>query len=240
MTLWIALMMLAQQPPVAGGHDVREQIACAPLSLTAPPLTGIRVIGSSVRGRMMFGPGDAFIVNAGSRQGVQKGQMYFVRRHVKDMFTPVSVDFVPISIHTAGWVTIVETKEDLAIAQVTHACDGILDDDYLEPYTDPVVPAAEPQGQPDYDHAARIVMGDQTMQTGSAGVLMLINRGSDHDVRAGQTLTIYRETMGGAGPILTVGSGTILSVRPQTSLMRIDASRDAVFIGDKAAINRIR
>ena len=28
----------------------------------------------------MFGPGDAVIVNAGVTQGVQKGQMYFVRR----------------------------------------------------------------------------------------------------------------------------------------------------------------
>jgi hypothetical protein len=58
----------------------------------------------------------------------------FVRRHVRDMFTPASPDFTPISIHTAGWVTIIEVKDDAAVARVTHACDGILDGDHLEPY----------------------------------------------------------------------------------------------------------
>jgi hypothetical protein len=70
--------------------------------------------------------------------------------------------------------------------------------------------------------------------------MMLINRGTDHGLRAGQTLTIYRETMNGLGPVLNVGTGTILSARPETSLFRIDASHDAVYVGDKAAIHRIQ
>jgi hypothetical protein len=41
------------------------------------------------------------------------------------------------------------------------------------------------------------------------------------------------------GPILEVGRATVLSVRPQTSLIRIDWSRQAVFIGDLAAVHRI-
>ena len=68
---------------------------------------------------------------------------------------------------------------------------------------------------------------------------MLINRGTDHDIRAGQTVTIFRETMGGKGPLLEVGQGTVLSVRPQTSLIRIDASREAVYLGDLVAVHRI-
>jgi hypothetical protein len=251
MTLSIAaivptLALLAAQSPVDGPQArpateaKAEQIACAPMSLTAPPVGGLRVSGAYEHGRMMFGPGEALIVNAGSKQGLRKGQMYFVRRHVLDMFTPATIDFVPVSIHTAGWVTIVDTKDELSVAQVTHACDGILDGDYLEPYTDPVLPPAALGGAPDYDHPARIVMADETLQTGSAGTLMLINRGSDHDVRAGQSLTIYRATMNGAGPLLDVGRGTILSVRPQTSLMRVDSSNDAVYIGDLAALHRIQ
>jgi len=241
MTRWLALMMLAQQPgAIAGGQDIRQQISCAPMSLTAPPMAGMRVVGSYVRGRMMFGPGEPIIINAGSRQGLQKGQMYFVRRHVRDMFTPVSLDFIPVSIHTAGWVTIVDTKDDMSIAEVTHACDGVLDGDYLEPYTDPVIPPPALGGEPDYEHPARIVMADETMQTAAPGMMMLINRGTDHGLRAGQTLTIYRETMNGLGPVLNVGSGTILSAQPETSLFRIDASHDAVYVGDKAAIHRIQ
>jgi hypothetical protein len=78
------------------------------------------------------------------------------------------------------------------------------------------------------------------MQTGAAGTLMLINRGSDHGVHAGQSLTIFRDTVAGAGPVFEVGRATILSVRPQTSLIRVEASRDAVYIGDLAAIHHIQ
>lgn len=239
-----ALTLIAQQPALnqtaTAAPNLIEDIACAPMSPSAPPLGGMTVSGSYAHGRIMFGPGEALIVNAGSRQGLQTGQMFYVRRHVRDMFTPASVDFTPVSIHTAGWVTIVEVKDDVAVARVTHACDGVLDGDYLEPYTDPVAPAAILGGEPDYAHPARIVMADEKMQTGAAGTLMLINRGSDHGVHAGQSLTIFRDTLAGAGPVFEVGRALILSVRPQTSLIRVEASRDAVYIGDLAAIHHIQ
>lgn len=239
MTLWLALLLVGQEPAIAGGQDIREQMACAPISLPAPPTAAMRISGSAVHGRMMFGPGEPVIVNAGTKQGVQKGQIYYVRRRVRDNFTPAAPDFIPISIHTAGWVTIVDAKDDLSVATVTHACDGVLDGDYLEPFTDPVVPSAALGGEPDYAHPARLVMADERLQTGSAGTLMLINRGSDHGVRAGQTLTIFRNTLNGAGPLLNVGRATVLSVQPQTSLVRVDASHDAVYIGDLAAVHRV-
>ena len=82
-------------------------------------------------------------------------------------------------------------------------------------------------------------MADERRQTGYPGLVMLMNRGSDHGVRAGQTLTIYRETLNGQGPILDLGRATVLSVTPQSSLMRIDSSREAIYIGDLVAIHRI-
>jgi hypothetical protein len=257
MMFLIAVSILAQAPAVPAQRD-REQMACAPMSLPAAPVPGMRVIAGNVPGRFLFGPGDGVVINAGTAQGLQKGQQYFVRRYVRDKFTPMAADFVPHSVHTAGWVTIVDTRNDLSVATVTHACDGILQGDYLEPFVDPVYPAAALAGAPDFEHPARLVMGDERRQSGAAGSLMLMNRGSDHDVRAGQTVTIYRETtvnpsaydapmkgqkhQGSArvtGPILEVGRGTVLSVRPQTSLIRIDSSREAVYLGDLAAIHRI-
>jgi hypothetical protein len=240
-----ALTLVAQQPaapqlPALAPGVLADQIACAPMSPPAPPTSHLRVSGSYQHGRMMFATGDSFIVDAGAKEGLQRGQVFFVRRWVRDMFTPASPDFTPISIHTAGWVTILDTREETAVAQVTHACDAILDGDYLEPYTEPAVPTAIADGEPDFDHPARIVMGDQTLQTGSPGVMMLINRGSDQGVKAGQTLTIYRETLEGAAPSYDVGRGTILSVQAQTSLIRIDSSRGAVYVGDLAALAKIQ
>ena len=245
MALWTMSMSLAggadqATEVVAAGQEIREQLACAPISLPAPPLGGLRVLGGDQHGRIMFGPGEPLIINAGTAQGIKPGQQYFVRRHVRDPFTPSTADFIPVSVHTAGWVTIVDARENVAVATVTHACDGVIEGDYLEPYVDPVVPQpAAVQGGPDYDHPGRIVMADEGRQTGYAGLLMLVNRGSDHGVRAGQTLTIFRETLNGQGPIADVGRATVMSVRPQTALVRIDSTRGAVYVGDFAAIHRI-
>jgi hypothetical protein len=246
MALWTMSMSLAggaEQPPtnlIASGQNIREQIACAPTNLPAPPIGGLRVLGGYTHGRIMFGPGEPLIINAGTAQGIKPGQQYFVRRHVRDAFTPATANFIPISVHTAGWVTIVDAKDNLAVATVTHACDGVIEGDYLEPYVDPIVPQASAVGgAPDFEHPGQIVMADERRQTGYPGLLMLVNRGSDHGVRAGQAITIYRETYNGHGPIVDVGRATVVSVRPQTALVRIDSTRDAVYIGDLAAIHRI-
>jgi hypothetical protein len=218
---------------------LHEQLACAPASLPTPPLAGIRIVGGYEPGRMMFGPGDPIVIDAGSSQGVMPGQMFFVRRALRDHYTLASVDFRPHPVHTTGWVTVQTVAEHTAIARVTHACDGMLLGDYLEPYVDPPDPPNALQGAPDFEHPGRIVMADEERQMGSEGSLMLIDRGADHEVRAGQTLTIYRQTLGGVGPTFIVGSATVLSVRPQTSLVRIENTHDAVYLGDLVAINRM-
>ncbi len=228
------------QAAVTSTASLAQRIACGPMSPAAPPTSTLRVSGSYQHGRIMFAPGDLFIVDAGTKEGLQRGQIYYIRRWVRDMFTPASPDFTPISIHTAGWATILDTREETAVAQVTFACDAVLDGDYLEPYSEPVLPTAQANGEPDFDHPARIVMGDQTQQTGSEGTLMVINRGSDQGAKAGQTLTIYRETLEGAAPSFDVGRGTILAVQAQTALIRIDTTRGAVYIGDLAALSKIQ
>ncbi|HEY2435112.1 MAG TPA: hypothetical protein VGI12_20755 [Vicinamibacterales bacterium] len=234
----IASPPVAEQAAIAGGQNILEEIACAPTSVDAPAVAPLHVSGGYVHGRLMFGPGEPLIVHGGSKQGVQTGQVYYVRRYVHDWFGAVSPDAEPVGVHTAGWVTIVDVKDDMAVAQVTHACDGVIDGDFLEPYADPVVPTAVPGVAPDYTNPARIFMGDDKLQTGAAGTLMLINRGTDQGVRAGQSLTIFRETLEGTGPVFDVGRGTVLLVRPKTSLIRVDASRDAVYLGDMAALHR--
>ena len=221
---------------------LHEQLQCSPLMLPEPPVAGIRVVGNYEPNRTMFGTGDGIIIDAGSAQGIKAGQQFFVRRLVHDEFIGIprkSTELGPASVHTAGWITVVEVRDNLSVATVTHACDGVIAGDYLDPFTDPVDPPAAVEGAPDFDHAGRIVMGDERRQTGSAGTLMVLDRGTAADVRPGQTVTIFRETLNGAGPVYQVGRGTIVSVRPESSLVRIDATREAVYIGDEVAINRI-
>lgn len=239
--LWIASspFVPAQELAPVARPALLEQMACAPSGHPVPPLAGLLVLGGYVQGRMMFGPGDAVIINAGTIQGLQRGQQFFVRRPIRDASKKQPKVGALYGVHTAGWLTVVDVKDSMAVGQVTHACDGILEGDFLEPYVAPVMPMAALTGAADYQHPGQIMMADERRQTGFAGLVMLMNLGSEHDVRAGQLLTIYRETLGGQGPIVDVGRATVLSVTGQSSLVRIDSSRQAVYVGDLVAIHRI-
>jgi hypothetical protein len=247
MNLLVAVSWLALLGTQSPSQDVNylptalhEQLQCAPQMLPTAPLPGMRVIGNADRNRTMFGTGDRLIIDAGTTQGIHAGQQFFVRRRVNDQFIGgASSDQGPVSIHTAGWVTVLEVRENTSVAEVTHACDGVIKGDYLEPFVDPADPPSAIQGSPDYEHSGRIVMGDERRQMGSAGTLMVLDRGSEGDIRPGQTVTIFRDTIGGVGPFYEVGRGTVVSVRPQSAVLRLDNTREAVFVGDRAAINRI-
>lgn len=219
---------------------LHEQLVCAPQMLPTAPVPAMRVIGNEEPRRTLFGTADGVIIDAGSAQGVKAGQQYYVRRVVNDQFIGgAESNPRPVSIHTAGWLTVLEARDNMSVAQVTHACDGIITGDYLEPFVDPVDPPATAEGSPDYDHSGRIVMGDERRQLGSAGTLMIADRGSNADVQPGQTVTIFRDTVDGAGPFYQVGHATVVSVRPESAVLRIDSTRDAVYIGDRVAINRL-
>ncbi len=231
--------------------------ACAPGAVLIAPAMAMRVIGSYERGRLMFGPNDPLIIGAGTNQGLRAGQEYLVRRIVHDQFTPMTAASVLMSIHTAGWVRILEARDDMSIATVTRACDGVLTGDYLEAASpeDGAAPATLAAGEPDYAHPARLVLADERRQMGVPGTMMLIDRGGDDSVRAGQKLTVFRQSMvstdpqgnmygttsgkhSKAGPVLNVGEATVLNVRPKTSLVRIDSARDVIYIGDLVALHR--
>ena len=237
-----ARMVTDAPHPVRSTTARRAELVCAPLSVPEAPGQGLRITGSIIPGRLMFGPGDAMFLSGGSGQGLKPGQQYYVRRIVNDQFTPGMTDKIhPYAVHTAGWVEVVSANENVAVAEVRQSCDGILIGDFLEPFTDPVLPEpAAVQGEPDYTHPARIVLADERQQSASAGMLMLIDHGSDDGLRAGQSVTIFRETLSGAGPNYRVGLGEILNVRPETSLIRINSSRDAVYIGDLVAVHRMQ
>lgn len=232
------------------------QTACAPGAVLIAPAMPLRVIGGYERGRLLFGPNDALIIGAGTRQGLRSGQEYLVRRVVNDQFTPMTAASVLVSIHTAGRIRITDAREEMSIASVTEACDGVMTGDYLEPFTETTVTTRIEGGTPDYSHPAQLVLADERRQTGAAGDLMLIDRGGDDSVRAGQRLTIFRQTgfalsgpqagyasmpmpkVSGNGPILDVGEATVLNVRPKTSLVRIDNAHDVIYIGDMVALHK--
>lgn len=221
-------------------RDLGAELACGAKASDAPPDTSIRVSAGRERGKALFGPNDTLVINAGTAQGVKVDQEYYVRRVVADRFVHGAGDSVPrSSIHTAGWVRIVDAQGDSAIATVTKACDAIEEGDYLELFVKPAVPAAaSAPGEPDFANPGHLVLGDERRQMGAAGDLMVLDRGSDHGLRAGQHVTVFRTTGNGTGPIARIAEATVVMVNPETSTVRIDKSSDAVNVGDLVAIHR--
>lgn len=213
-------------------------VLCAPFATFEAPAATLKVAGGIERAKTLFATADTVLINAGAAKGIQPGQQFYARRVIADRFAAGSTDMQPRSIHTAGWVTIVDVKADVSVAKIVEACDGVLEGDYLDPVVAADVAPPTEDGKPDYSSAGRVILGDDRRQIGATGSMMVIDRGADHGVVAGQRITIYRETMDGAGPNITIGEATVVTVRPDSALMRIAKVREAVHVGDRIALHK--
>ena len=227
----------AQRPPQT--RDIPIDLVCGPVASLNEPVQSIRVTGGVERVKTLFAAGEAVVVNAGSAQDLKPGQHFFVRRVIEDRFAVRTTEKPPRSIHTAGWLTIVETQEHVSIARIAEACDGIIEGDYLEPLIVPPAVVAMKPGRPDFDHPGRVILADDRRQLGAGGgSLMVIDRGTDHGLRAGQRITLFRTATGGSGPVVTIGEAFVASTQAESSLIRIETSSEAVQVGDLVAIHR--
>jgi hypothetical protein len=220
-------------------RDVAGELACAARAAAAAPDMSIRVAAGREKGKSLFGPGETLVIRAGTAQGMKIGQEYYVRRLIADRFVHPAGDNVKTSsVHTAGWVRIVDATADSAIAEIIRACDAIEEGDYLEPFVKPEVPTDTKEGEPDFANPGHVMLGDDRRQMAAQGDLMVLDRGSDHGLHAGQRMTIFRTTGGGTGPVARIAEATALVVHPGTSVIRIDKTSDAVTVGDLVAIHR--
>ena len=73
---------------------------------------------------------------------------------------------------------------------------------------------------------------------GAVGSMLVFDRGSDHGLRPGQRVTIFRPVPSGTGPAVRIGDGTAMVVHPETTTLRIDKSIDTIYVGDLVAIHR--
>ena len=218
-------------------RNIPIDVLCAPEAATSLPAASVRVVAGLERRKGLFAPGDVVVLDAGTAQGLQPGQHYFARRVIRDRFAVRTSEAAAHSIHTAGWLTIIEASANQATARVSEACDGVIEGDYLEPFGPPRV--GEPRdGTPDYERPGQVILGDDRRQMGAVGSMMVFDRGSDHGVRAGQRLTLYRRATEPNGPIIRLGDAIVVSTRSESSIIRIEVSREAIQVGDLVAIHR--
>jgi hypothetical protein len=222
-------------PPSSTFND----LACAPSIAFAPPDDRLRIRGSlDTYVKQMMGPPDTLIVNAGLQQGLQVGQQFYVRRLFRGLGALGPDRSHPLSVHTAAWIKLIGVGPTSSTASITHACgDGILVDDYLEPYAPPLVAATQTDGAPQFEHLGHIMMGDLARLTASPGELTTIDRGSDHGIVNGQRFSVYRNNLA-AGVLVEIGTAVAVSVSPASTTVQVLTVRDAIMQNDLVAIRR--
>jgi hypothetical protein len=230
---------LTAQPGTRGAsRNESLDIACGPRAALVQPEIELTLIGAKEEPAGLFAPYHGLIVNGGTDEGVKIGQEYYVRRVVTPMDRGMVKPGDLIGIHTVGWIRITEAQEDRAIATTVHACDGFQPGDYLEPYTPPP-PVPKPlDGKPDFEMPGRVVFGDERRAMGAGSNLMVIDLGTDNGIKPGQQFTVFRRTHDGTGPIVSVARGTAVAVSTESSMVRLDGARDAVYAGDFVAVHR--
>jgi hypothetical protein len=228
----------AQERRPAESRHVPIDLVCAPQATLAVPAQTLRILGGAEPSKALFAAGDTVFVNAGTEHGVQPGQRYFARRVIEDRFAVQTTEAPPRSIHTGGWITIVEAGPTVATAKVSESCDGVIEGDYLEELVLSPVATPTDAGAPDFERPARLILADDRRHLGAGGSLLLLDRGSVHGLRPGQRLTVFRRALDGTGPVIAIAAAFVAKADAETSLVRIESSREDVQVGDLVAIHR--
>jgi hypothetical protein len=244
-----ATQALAQSDAVEPPSWLFNDLACAQsLTTQAPP--SLRVLGSQdTIVKHMLGPGDILVISGGSAAGLQPGQRFFVRRNIKTFGARGPDPLHPLSVHTSGWVQVLGVDAAIATATVMHACEGILLDDYLEPFVSPMIAARVTPGTlPQYANMGHVTTGDYAMQNVATGQMIGIDRGSKTGVVLGQRFLVFRDKRSMRNqsreysqsyvenaqkiPLVEVGEVLVVAVRPDDATVQVTMAKDSVSVGD--------
>jgi hypothetical protein len=180
----------------------------------------------------LYAEGDELVIDGGTGRGIEVGRNFVVRR----VYRAGGPQGAATAEHSAGLIQIVEANERTSVAVVVYACDELMRGDALAAFNPEPIRAPEPLGTPAYDNAARVLFGDLGQELGVPRRLMVIDRGRDNGVQAGQRLTIFRRQRSGAPSV--VGDAVVVAVRFDSATIRVVRAVDTITSGDWAAPQR--
>jgi hypothetical protein len=232
----------AQRGPAPGATGLPADVlslACAPRVAYEMPAMPLRITGGQdSSARRIYVPGDLVTINAGTRNGIEVGQQFYVRRRQVSLREPVTRE-TPATIRTAGWVQVYAVDDTMSLATVTHACDTVQVDDYLEPFVLPVVPTPSAERpKPQRENYGHVLMGQDRRRSFAKGDFFTVDRGSDHGVTRGAQFVLYRDKHLTENFLFELGEAVAVDVTPDSSTLQVTVSLDAITEGDYVAMRR--
>ncbi len=240
-TLTVASVLAQRGPapaPTALPPDVIA-LACAPSAITSAPSHSLRVTGGQAPvERRNFAPGDLVTINAGTDHGIEVGQEFFARRVQSERGQTPSLA-TPAAVRTSGWLKVYAVDDELSLATVSHACDTIRPDDYLEPFAAPVVPAAHAVVAPaQKSNYARILFGADRRKAFAQGDFVVIDHGSDHGISAGARFVVYHDRKLSENFLYEAGEAVALTVKADSATLKVTRASSALLAGDYVALRK--
>ena len=214
-------------------------LVCAPSIAYEVPAVPLRVTGGQALGkRVVWAPGDLITINAGTNNGMQVGQEFFVRRLQKERDRAVTRE-TPGTIRTAGWIRVYAVEDEMSLATIQYACDNVETGDYLEPF---VLPTATPRGpktgKPEKGNYARVLSGNDRRQTFGAGEFIVIDRGRDYGIAPGTQFVVYHDKKESGNFLYESADAVAVDVRESSSTLQLTFSRTAVQVNDYVSMRK--
>ena len=233
---------VAQRGPSATSPHLSSEVlslACSPSAALEVPPMPLRVTGGQDSFvRRTYAPGDLVTINAGKNNAIEVGQEYYTRRLQIDRRAPISRDS-PATVRTTGWIQVYAIDDEWSLATITHACDTIDVDDYLEPFKLPVVPTvSKDRPKPERDNYGKVLVGTDRRTSFGKGDYFVINRGTEHGVEVGSQFVLYRDKNQAKNFLYQIGEAVATEVKSDMSTVQVTVSLDAIKSGDYVAIRR--
>jgi hypothetical protein len=210
-------------------HD-RDSI-CGPARLGPAPESFGTLRSRRYAANGLYAQGDELVVAGGTVAGLWVGRNLVVRRSYRGDSETVA----PTGEHTSGLVQIVEAGEFTSVAVVIYACDEMMVGDRLASFKPEPVRPPDPPGAPAYDQPARILFADEGQLSGIPRRLMVIDRGTNSGLRAGQRVTLFRRRLTGEHEVVITGDAVVVATRADSATIRVEHATDAIAFGDWAA-----
>lgn len=237
-----AAPVAAQRGPAATASKLPAEVlalACAPRVAFDAPDTPLRVSGGQDSfDRHSYLPGDLITINAGRENGIEVGQEFYARRLLVSRREAVS-RATPATVATTGWIRVYAVDDQMSLATITHACDGIDVGDHLEPFVLPTVPAVSPdKPKPQRDNYGHVLSGTDRRRVFGSGDFFLLDRGSDHGIMPGAQFVLYRNKQVDGNFLYDLGEAVAMEVTSESATLKVTVSRDAIQVGDLVALRK--
>jgi hypothetical protein len=253
-----ALLVAQQRTPQGMSHlnaDVLA-LACAPsLAFDRPSPSLLITGGQDSFSHATYGAGDLLTINAGTDNGIEVGQEYYLRRVQPPRGSAISRE-TPATIATTGWVKVYAVEKRMSLVTVSHICEQINVGDYLEPFALPTVPTPDPNPpKAQKENYGHVLIGTDRRTMFGKGDFFVVDRGSEHGVTVGSRFIIYRDKRRNeTNPLSTdvllpqdittpeflfeLGEAVAVNVEAEKSTLKAIKTLDAFWSGDYVALRK--